>query len=40
MKLAIAMNVLTAIIIGGMDQLEAVNWSKIDKTFEAEPSKK
>ena len=32
-KLAIAMNVLTAIIIGGMDQLEAVNWSKIDNAM-------
>ena len=32
-KLAIAMNVLTALIIGGMDQLEAVNWSKIDNAM-------
>ena len=32
-KLAISMNLLTAVIIGGMDQLEAVNWSKIDNAM-------
>jgi uncharacterized integral membrane protein (TIGR00697 family) len=32
-KLAISMNILTAVIIGGMDQLEAANWSKIDNAM-------
>jgi uncharacterized integral membrane protein (TIGR00697 family) len=32
-KLAISMNILTAVIIGGMDQLEAASWSKIDNAM-------
>ncbi len=31
-KLAIAMNILAALIIAGMDQLEATTWSKIDNS--------